>query len=83
MPLLRSAVPASTGTIFTRDRRLADRRLELGLGDVLALEVLGRDRVIEIGDRLDHLIARVGGRGREVARDLGDRRARRSRRPRT
>ncbi len=54
------------------DRRLADRRLELGLGEVLAVEIRHRDRVVEIGERLDHLIARIGGDLGELGRNLGD-----------
>ena len=54
-----------------RDRRLADRGLDLGDRELCALEVLLGDRIVEIRDRLDHLIARIGGRRGDV---LGDRR---------
>ena len=55
-----------------RDRRFANRGFELGLGQRGALEILLGNGVVEIRDRLDHLIARICGRGSDVVRDLDD-----------
>ena len=48
---------------------LAEARLELGVGDLLALEVLGQDVVVGLGGRLEELVAATGDLVRELGRD--------------
>ena len=67
MPLTRAA---------DEDRRedrlldaLAEARIELRVGDLLAVEVLGQDVVVGLGGGLEELVAALGDLGLEFGRD--------------
>ena len=55
------------------DGGAADAGLDLVDGELLALEVLLHDRVVDVGERLDQLLAVLVGLVDEVGRDLLDR----------
>ena len=67
MPL--AALPTRTGARIAVLDALAQAGLELGVGDLLALEVLGQDVVVGLGGGLEQLVAAAGDLVGQVVRD--------------
>ena len=67
MPL--AALPTRTGARIAVLDALAQAGLELGVGDLLALEVLGQDVVVRLGGGLEQLVAPAGDLGGQLVRD--------------
>ena len=74
-PCCAAPCRASTGTIFTAIVALRIAASSSAARELLAVEVLLGDRVVEIGERLDHLIARIGGGRRACSSGIVDRRS--------
>ena len=60
-PLFLKAEPQSTGHELEAERRLAERRVDLVVGDLVgvAVEELLHDGVVDVGAGLDHLFAEL------------------------
>ncbi len=69
-PLFFSAEPREHRDDLVGERPLAQRAAQLVGADRLALEELVRDVVVEVGDRLDHLLAPLGGDRLVLGRDV-------------
>ena len=72
-PMSFEALPTRTGATMPDRTALCRQRLELRVGDLLALEVLGHDVVVGLGRGLDQLVAARGDLGGQVRPGPGPR----------